>query len=84
MQDCENHNPVRFDPIEDRVGKAGDEQPSDIRVERSKHPGKLFDGIERGIDLDEKLLAQAANLLFIPLISGGQVSSYAAAKDDRQ
>lgn len=65
MQNGENYNPVRFDPIEHGVGKAGDKKSSDIHVERSKHSGKLFDGIERGVDLDEKLLAQSGNLLFI-------------------
>ena len=64
--------------------KSGDEHTADIRVERSKHPGKLFDGIERGIHLDKKLFAQAAALLFIPLVGGSQVSSNAAAKDDGQ
>jgi len=84
MKDCQDQEPLRFDPVEHRIGEPGDAGAAYVTLHARKHLWELFDRVEGRVNGGQELLAEAAPLFLVPPIAAGQVFSDASPEDDGQ
>jgi hypothetical protein len=73
MEYREHDNALGVHAIEHGVRKSRYVGTPYFAMDPAKHPGNLFDSIERGVNSCKEFLAKAGALLFVPPICPSQV-----------
>ena len=71
MYDCEYHDALGFDAVENCVGKPRDNCTAYLSVNTREDVGATLNGIECGVDGRKKLFAKAITLPVVPDVTTG-------------
>ena len=71
VQDCEYHNALGFDAVEDSVRKPGDNCTTHLPVDTREDVRITLYGVERGADGRKKLFTKAMMLSVVPRVTTG-------------
>ncbi len=71
VQDCEYHNALGFDSVEDSVGKPRDNCTTHFPVDTREDVRKTLYGVKRGADGRKKLFTKAIMLPVVPRVTTG-------------
>ena len=72
VEDGEHHYALLILDIEDRVGETAQQGTAHAAMHVRKLPGRAQQRLEHGLHVQQKIVSQTSDSLFIPIKGGGQ------------